>query len=145
MSALSLAADFVKAHEGCKLDAYRDSAGVLTIGIGHTGPEVIEGLKWTQERADQVLTSDLLKAEAQVTKLKTRLLSDQQMAALISFVFNLGAGALGGSQLLVKVNACQWLDAAHEFVRWDHAGGKELRGLLIRRLEEASLFLKGSN
>jgi lysozyme len=90
------------------------------------------------------LATDLQQVDDAVTKLKKRLLSDQQLAALISFAFNLGADALAGSTLLQKVNDCDFIGAAHEFPKWDHAGGTELRGLLIRRFEEAALFLKGS-
>ncbi len=144
MTAISIAADFVKSHEGCRLTAYQDSVGIWTIGYGHTGREVHEGLVWTQEQADAALDEDLSEAAKDVTRLKTRLLSDEQMAALISFVFNLGVASFAKSTLLTCVNDCRWMDAAKEFIRWDHAGGIELRGLLIRRLEEAALFLKGS-
>ena len=143
-AALQIATDFVKAHEGCKLNAYRDSGGVWTIGYGDTGTVVQDGLVWIHEEADSALRLDICGASVDVVRLKTRLLSDQQMAALMSFVFNLGAAAFAKSTLLTCVNNCQWLDAAREFVRWDHADGKEVRGLLIRRLEEAALFLKGS-
>jgi len=63
---------------------------------------------------------------------------------LISFVFNLGERALAGSTLLARVNDGRFLDATREFLRFDHAAEVESKGLLIRRLDEASLFLKGS-
>jgi lysozyme len=144
MSAIDIASAFVAAHEGCRLTAYQDSVGVWTIGYGHTGAGVVQALTWSQARADEQLATDLQQVDDAVTKLKKRLLSDQQLAALISFAFNLGAGALAGSTLLQKVNDCDFIGAAHEFPKWDRAGGTELRGLLIRRFEEAALFLKGS-
>lgn len=144
MSAISLAADFIKAHEGCKLTAYQDSVGVWTIGYGHTGQEVRAGLVWTQAQADTALANDIVIAIDSIKRLLGVTLSDQQMVALASFVFNLGANALKTSTLLLRVNAEQWMDAAREFTKWDHAGGQELRGLLIRRLEEAALFLRGA-
>ncbi|HEX4105524.1 MAG TPA: lysozyme [Rhizomicrobium sp.] len=144
MSALPLAGAFVRAHEGCRLAAYPDSGGVWTIGWGHAGTAVHEGLTWTQSQADAQLDADLAHASDAVARLKKRLLADQQAAALISFVFNLGEGALASSTLLKLINDGRWLDATKEFLRFDHAGGNESKGLLIRRLDEAALFLKGS-
>ena len=106
MTALSLAAQFVRAHESCRLAAYPDSGGVWTVGWGHTGAEVHEGLSWTQAEADAQLDADLAEFAEAVTRLKRRLLSDQQMAALISFAFNLGVDALANSTLLTLVNDC---------------------------------------
>ena len=144
MSAISLAGALVRAHEGCRLSAYPDGKGVWTIGWGHTGADVHEGLVWTEQQADAQLDADLARAEQAVTRLRRRLLSDSQMAALISFTFNLGEGALANSTLLALVNECRWLDAAREFLRFDYIGNTESKGLLIRRLEEAALFLRGS-
>jgi len=143
MSVAELAASFVRAHEGLRLSAYPDGKGVWTIGFGHTGPEVHEGLIWTQARADAQLAADLARAADAVARLARRRLSDAQMAALISFVFNLGERALAGSTLLARVNDGRFLDATREFLRFDHAAEVESKGLLIRRLDEASLFLKG--
>ncbi len=56
------AEDLVKEFEGCKLTAYRDIGGVLTVGYGHVGKDVSEGLVWTQEQADEALAHDLLAA-----------------------------------------------------------------------------------
>lgn len=141
MSAIALAADLVKRFEGCRLTAYQDSAGVWTIGWGHTGSEVRAGLVWTQAQADQTLIQDLAHASDAVVRLKRRLLTDHQMAALISFAFNLGQAALAGSTLLKLVNAADMTGAANEFGRWTHAGGKEVTGLVVRRAAERDMFL----
>lgn len=145
MSALDIAGAFVRAHESCRLAAYPDSGGVWTIGWGHAGPEVHQGLVWTQSQADAQLMTDLKSAADAVTRLTKIPLADSQIAALVSFVFNLGEGALKGSALLTLVNEARFMDAAKEFLRFDHAGGLESKGLLIRRLDEAALFLKGDN
>jgi lysozyme len=144
MSALTLAGAFVRAHESCRLAAYPDSGGVWTIGWGHAGEGVHAGLIWTQGEADAQLLADLKIASDAVTRLTKIPLTESQMAALISFVFNLGEAALKGSALLTLVNDGRFMDAAKEFLRFDHAGGVESKGLLIRRLDEAALFLKGS-
>lgn len=144
MTALSMAADLVREHEGCRLEAYQDQGGVWTIGWGHTGPEVREGLSWTQAQADAALAADLSVAAKRVSSLvSVALARDEQIAALIDFDFNAGSGAFASSTLRQKVNAHLWTDAAHEFIRWDHIGQDENKGLLLRRLEEAALFLKG--
>lgn len=144
----SIALAFVKSHEGCELTAYQDSAKVWTIGYGATGKDVVSGLVWTQTQADARLASDLDQAETELRVLLAAQgvtgLSEQQMAALISFVFNLGIGALAKSELFRCIKERSYLAAASQWIRWDHAGGKEVRGLLIRRLEEAALFLRGS-
>ena len=142
MSALQIAGAFVRAHESCRLAAYADSGGVWTIGWGHAGEGVHAGLIWTQAQADAQLTADLTAAFDAVIQLTKIPLADCQIAALISFVFNLGEGALANSTLLTLINAREFLSAAKEFLRFDHAGGSESKGLLIRRLDEAALFLK---
>lgn len=87
---------FVQAGEGCRLRAYRDSKGVWTIGWGHTGPEVVEGLVWTQAHADAVLIADLAHhAQLLYLRVKPTIVDawpNHQYAALVDFVFNLGAG-----------------------------------------------------
>jgi len=139
-----IAADFIKAHEGCNLAAYRDTGGIWTCGYGATGADITTGTVWTQTQADDRLIADVHSAGLAVKRQIAVALSDQQMAALISFVFNLGEGSLSGSTLRTKLNQGDVLGAAKEFPRWDHAGGIEVKGLLIRRFEEAALFLKGS-
>jgi lysozyme len=141
MSALALAAEMVKQFEGCRLAAYQDPVGVWTIGWGHTGPDVHPGMRWIQRDADNALIADLARASDAVVRLKRRLLTDHQMAALISFTFNLGPDALAKSTLLKLVNDAALAAAADEFGRWDHAGGRVLPGLTARRAAERAMFL----
>ena len=92
--ALALCQPLTTALEGCRLTAYPDTGGKPTIGYGHTGPEVRLGQSITQEIANNDLAIDLATAadrlEAQCDKLDT-LLDNHERAALIDFVFNLGA------------------------------------------------------
>lgn len=143
MNALDLASEIIRAHEGCRLTAYPDKGGVWTIGWGHTGPDVHQGLSWTQAQADAVLRTDTAAAAERVSSLTSASLSDRQAAALISLTFNIGGHQFAGSTLLARVNARDWIGAAHQFIAWDHVDHAEDKGLLIRRLEEAALFLKG--
>lgn len=139
-----IAIDFVKQHEGCKLTAYQDQASVWTIGFGATGPDIKHGLVWTQKQADDRLIFDLNHAEQDVLSLVKVHLSQQSLAALISFVFNLGKGALAKSDALAFINESEHLLGAKALLNWDHIGSVENKGLLIRRIEEAALYLKGA-
>lgn len=133
--------EFVKAHEGCRLTAYRDPVGVLTIGYGHTGTFVTEGLEITQAEADSLLTADLGAAGAAVDRLVAVPINQDQFDALTSFVFNVGARAFENSTLRKKLNAGDRAGAADELLRWDHAGGNVLPGLTKRRAAERAMFL----
>lgn len=139
-----VAINFIKEREGCRLTAYPDSGGVSTIGYGHTGPEVKAGLIWSQTQADAALAADVMKAEAAVNDLVKVPLSENQRAALTSFVFNLGQPHFQSSTMLTLLNQRDYMGAAHQFQRWDFADSKEVKGLLIRRFYEAILFLEGT-
>ena len=90
-----IALDFVARWEGRRLVAYRDVAGVLTVGYGHTGADVAEGQAITKARARALLKADLETAaarlEARIGAEVVEALTPSQYAALLSFVFNLGA------------------------------------------------------
>jgi lysozyme len=130
----------IKEYEGLRLGAYLCSAGVLTIGYGHTGG-VKEGDLITEQKAEQLLQDDLKKFENGVLRLVRVPLTQNQFDALVSFAFNLGVGNLGKSTLLKMLNDRDYKGAAGQFVRWNKAAGKELAGLTRRRLAESALFL----
>lgn len=132
-----------EAFESCRLTAYPDIKGIWTIGWGHTGPEVVEGLVWTQSQADSQLVMDLQRAENMVNQCVTVDLTQGQFDALVDFAFNLGCNAEKGSTLLKLVNENDMADAANEFEKWDHASGVVVAGLLRRRLAEKQEFLGG--
>jgi lysozyme len=130
----------IKDFEGLRLGAYLCSAGVLTIGYGHTGG-VKEGDLITEQKAEQLLQDDLKKFENGVLRLVRVPLTQNQFDALVSFAFNLGVGNLGKSTLLKMLNDRDYKGAAGQFIRWNKAAGKELAGLTRRRLAESALFL----
>lgn len=132
--------DLIKHYEGCKLKAYKDIVGILTLGYGHTGSDVHEGQVISQDEAESLLRLDLEKFEKGVNYLVTSDITQNQFDALVSFTFNLGIGSLSYSTLLKKVNASDFDSAKKEFLKWDMAGGKHVNGLLIRRTAEAFLF-----
>lgn len=84
---------------------------------------------------------DLAKFEAGVEDLVKVAVSVNQFSALVSFAYNIGLNALSGSTLLKKLNAGDIIGAADQFLRWNKAGGKELKGLTDRRHAERDLFL----
>lgn len=131
----------IKHFEGCKLTAYRCSAGVLTIGWGHTGVDVLEGLVISQARADELLLRDLRRFEVGVVNAVAVPLNQSQFDALVAFTFNLGLGAFAKSTMLRLLNARDYAGAANQFPRWNRAGGQVLRGLTRRRHAERALFL----
>lgn len=126
--------------ESCRLTAYQDIKGVWTIGWGHTGPEVVKGLVITQAQADALLISDVARFVACVNNCVTVAITQNEFDALVDFSFNLGCQSLKDSTLLRKLNAGDFHGAAAEFEKWDHAGGKEVAGLLRRRLAERDEF-----
>lgn len=130
----------IKDCEGCRLTPYRDSVGVWTDGYGNTHGVVPGGPPIGRAKADADLARNLAGAGADVSRLATVALTQGQFDALVSFVFNLGAGALGGSTLLRKLNAGDPAGAAAEFGKWVHAGNEILPGLVTRRAKERALF-----
>lgn len=130
--------ELIKSFEGLELSAYKDSVGVVTIGYGHTKTAKM-GQKITEARAEALLRSDLDWAEKSVNKLAKSPTQDQ-FDALVSFVFNLGETNFSKSTLLKKHNAGDFKGAKAEFVRWNRAGGKVLKGLTRRREAEARLY-----
>lgn len=132
----------IKHAEGLRTTAYQDSVGIWTIGYGHTGQDVTPDLSITEDDANQLLKLDLRHAENGVSKAAKVALNTNEFSALASFAFNLGVGTLNSSTLLKKLNADDRTGAADEFLRWIHAGGKELPGLIKRRQAERELFIK---
>ena len=127
--------------EGLRLTTYRDAAGVLTIGYGHT-KGVREGDRISEYWAKELLQMDIDEAEKAVKELRVAR-TEGQLDALTSFAFNLGIGRLKGSTLLKTIrNGGSKTAITREFKRWVYAGGKKLKGLEIRREWEAKRFFE---
>ena len=128
----------IQRFEGLELEAYQDSAGVWTIGWGHT-KDVRRGQVINEDKALELLRVDLAEAESAVSRL--RALNQNQFDALVSFTFNLGSGWMGDSGLIRAIDEQKWAYVPREITRWVHAGGKPLLGLARRRVAEAELFV----
>jgi lysozyme len=128
-----------KQFEGGRLTAYQDIAGVWTIGYGHTGKDVYEGLTWTQAQADEALDHDIQAAQA-LLLMYSPTVTGGTLDALTDFVFNLGIGNYRTSSLCKAVNAENWSVVKSELLQWTHSNGVVVPGLLRRREAEAALI-----
>lgn len=132
--------NLIKQFEGLSLKAYKCPAGVWTIGYGSTSG-VKQGMVITERQAVERLKQDVRVAEVALNKLGVNF-AQNQFDALVSWIFNLGAGAFATSTLKKRILA-QADDEAicAEIVKWIHAGGKPLTGLKRRRVAEANMFI----
>lgn len=131
----------IKNFEGCRLEAYKCPAGIWTVGYGHTGSTVHQGLKISQSEADSLLKTDLIIHCNNVSKLVKVPLNQNQFDALVSLEYNIGYGNFSRSTLLKLLNTKNYKDAAEQFAVWRLGGGKILPGLVKRRKAEKDLFL----
>ena len=129
----------IKRFEGCRLESYKCSANVLTIGYGHTSG-VKETDTITQDEADKLLQEDVEQFEKYVDDNVTVELGQSQFDALVAWTFNLGVGNLRESTMLKKLNNEDYKSVPSEMKRWNKAGGKTLDGLIRRRKAESLLF-----
>lgn len=138
------ARDLIAAYEGRWREAYPDPATggePWTIGVGHTGSEVHEGLIWDDVRIDAAFDTDLARFDAGVAALiGVAPTAQHEFDALVSFAFNLGLGNLAKSTLLSKHRTGDKAGAGMEFARWNKAAGHPMRGLTKRRAAEAALY-----
>ena len=132
--------NLIKQFEGCQLTAYQCSAGVWTIGYGHTAG-AYKGMKITQAQADAFLKQDIAKFEKYINNPSyvpfTEQLNQNQFDALVSFAFNLGQGNV--KKLCVGRNINQIPSAMQKYCK---AAGRTLPGLQRRRKAEAALYNK---
>ena len=140
--ATALAVPLVMLYEGTVLQSYRDPIGIVTACVGHTGPELRIGQRYTREQCETMLYGDLLKHADALDCVRADM-TDGQKAAFLSFAFNVGNRAFCGSTLVRKANAGDMSGACAELSRWTRAGGRELPGLVKRRAAERQLCEKG--
>lgn len=126
--------------EGEELVAYPDTGGVLTIGFGHTGPDVKRGMRITRARAFALLRRDVRTAEAAVNKYVKVGLNRHRFDALVIFVYNIGVGNFRSSTVLRKLNARDYRGASAHLMDWVKVKGRTVQGLVNRRRVEKALF-----
>jgi lysozyme len=149
--------DMIVHHEGCKLRPYQCPALLWTVGVGHVIDPNHAKVPLAERKAlaipsgwdrvltmgevDEILAKDLARFESGVQRLCPSGLTTGRFGALVSFAFNVGLGNLQNSTLRMKHNRGEFEDAAEEFLKWNKAGGKELKGLTNRRKDEKALYL----
>ena len=146
MNVSKAAIALIKHHEGVRSRPYRCPANLWTVGVGHLigdGKSLPDSWNRTfsQEEIDGILKSDLRRFELGVHKmLPNVLLRQHEFDAIISFCFNLGLGCFQRSTLRQALLRGDKKAAMESLVKYCRAGGKILRGLQIRRLDEKALF-----
>lgn len=131
----------IRTYEGLSLQSYLCPAGLWTVGYGHTATAK-PFARITLDEAERLLRQDLVMAERAVAMRVEVALNDNQFAALVSFVFNVGEAAFARSSLLKKLNAGDYSAVPKELGRWVRAQGIKLEGLVRRRNAEIALWLK---
>lgn len=131
--------ELIKQFEGCRLKAYKavPTEKYYTIGYGHYGADVVEGMSISAADAEEYLKRDLEKFELYVDKLNLKL-NQNQFDALVSFTYNCGPGNL--RKLTMGRTIAQIGDA---MLLYNKSGGKVLKGLQKRREAERALFYEG--
>lgn len=137
--------NLIKRFEGFSATVYICPAGYPTVGYGHlVPPEEHERFRAgvSEVWAAELLKQDLRAAEAAVIRLIAVPLTDGQFDALVSFTFNLGAGALQRSALRRTVNRGSHAEVPGQLSRWVIAAGRRRPGLVWRRHAEASRYIE---
>jgi lysozyme len=153
----------LKHHEGVRYKPYQCPAKLWTIGVGHVMypeqakiPSTPEGMatrkayplkpqdnrRWSEEEVDSILAKDVVRFERGVARYLPIRLSQNEFDALVSFSFNLGLGVLQRSTLRQALLRGDKAGAITSLLKYNKAGGKVLKGLDIRRKDEAALFRK---
>jgi len=151
------AIELIKHHEGVRFRPYRCPARLWTVCVGHVmypeqGKLKVENRDefllrpednrvWTKEEVDGILRSDLARFERGVAQFCPVPLTQGMHDGLVSFSFNVGLGTLQRSTLRQKVLRGDKTGAGEEFLKYCMAGGKVLKGLQNRRIDERALFL----
>lgn len=138
--------NLIKEFEGLVLKPYKDAVGIPTIGYGNTYYE--DGRKVslsdpaiTEARATELLKMVVKRYEDAINRYVQVPITQNQFDALVSFAYNVGNENVRKSTLMKLLNQKQYTAAADQFLRWNKAGGKTLKGLTRRRQAERVLFL----
>lgn len=157
MNVSSKAIEVIKHHEGVRYKAYRCPAKLWTIGVGHVlypdqGKIPLaerdayqlkeqDNRQFSPQEVDAILKSDLTRFERGVERFCSVPLTQGMFDALVSFSFNVGLGTLQRSTLRQKLLREDKESASEEFLKYCMAGGKILKGLQNRRIDERAMFL----
>jgi len=157
MNVSAKATEMIKHHEGVRYKPYQCPAKLWTIGVGHVlypdqGKIPIDqrggyqlrqedNRQFSKEEVDAILRDDLQRFERGVHTYCPVNLTQGMFDGLVSFAFNVGLGTLQRSTLRQKLLRGDKEGAAEELLKYCMAGGKVLKGLQKRRIDERALFL----
>ena len=134
------ALSIIKKYEGFRAKVYICPGGYKTIGYGHLLKKNEQLTEISESEASALLIQDIRSIEASLVRLVNVILNQNQLDALISFCFNVGAGSFQRSTMRQKINRLQHMQVPNEFSKWIFANGRKLKGLVSRRYEEANLY-----
>ena len=145
MKVSELGLNLIKHYEGFYSKPYKCPAGLFTVGYGHL---IGDGTRlpdnWNRhfsiEEINDLLKRDLVKFERGVLRYIAVSINQYQFDALVSFSFNLGLGTLQRSQVRQKINRHDFKGATNTLLKYNKAGGIALKGLTLRRQDEAKLL-----
>lgn len=137
----------LRTFEGCNLTSYQDSGGIWTVGYGHTGPDVTQGMTITQAQAEQLFQNDILLVSGKVNSIVNSCLNSNQYSAAVCFAYNVRSWQ--GTPLFGLLASGMVALATQHWLLYDKItvnGQKiEVQGLKNRRQAELNLFCKLEN
>lgn len=140
--ALGIATPEITTFEGVEARAYRDVVGVLTVCAGHTGPDIVVGKVYSNNECKKLTLKDAEKAAVGVLKVSPHLIwHPMQLAAAISFSYNVGVGTYANSSVARLFNEGKFIEACNFLPKYKYAGGKVWPGLVTRRAREQDICL----
>lgn len=141
--------NLIKSFESLRLSSYYDSAGILTIGYGHTSeaglPKVTNGMVITKQQADEIFDRDIVQYEKCVSNNVNANLNQNQFDALVSFCYNVGCKNFVKSSVLKNLNKQDFDKVPDSLMLYVYSNHKKLNGLIKRRSAEVELFLRNES
>lgn len=132
----------IQGFEGTKFSVYHDIGNVLTVCSGHTGPDVTVGKVYTPAQCQSLTEHDATIAAKGVLAVSPQLIyHPMQLAAAISFSYNVGVGTYGKSSVASNFNTGNLVAGCNALLKYSQAGGKFSQGLYNRRVQEQTLCL----
>lgn len=140
--ALTTAIPNIQELEGRRTTPYYDVVNTLTVCDGHTGPDIILGKTYSPDECNKLTLTDAKKFADGVLKVNPQLaFHPNQLAAMISFAYNIGVPAYQRSSVAVLFNKGDFVGACNFIVNYNKAGGRVIQGLVLRREKERELCL----
>ena len=145
-SILSVVVAFILPHiqqeEGTKYKPYYDVNGIPTVCSGHTDTDVIMNKTYSVAECKRLTQEDISKAELGILNVSPQLRTrPMQLAAAISFSYNVGVGAYEKSSVARDFNLGNYKAGCADMLKYVYAGGKYYQGLYNRRKQEYTICM----